>query len=324
MIFNLNGLIAVQIEGPDAYQRYFANEYQRIHKPGPDFPKVRLIICDEMPLCKVEEIRFKKLFRFRYAVRDRGDSAEIYVQRHWLDWVYLTAFGSFIQGQLLEPVIYWKLLQRGVLLMHAAGVSRDGQAFVFPAHGGTGKTTLSMSLANQGYELLGDDLLMVDVGSGTVYPYVRPLHLFTYNLKSLKVPLSIRTAIWTKNLIRLLLQTITRERFLISTRAHAEDVIPSVKFGSPSKLCGLYFLTKDEDRAVTLDSPRARQEVANAIILSADLNDSLKENVTAEFEEVERDVVTRLLHHLNNMRFVKRGFAFATPVSPARTTRWSH
>lgn len=302
--YNLNGLVEVRVDGPERYLRYFDNEYQRIGLPGDaeGAPVVTLFICDELPKLPVETIRFKKLFTFRYCtwVLDT-EAPRIYFERHWLDRFYLTPLGAFIQCQLLEPLIYWKLLERGVLFMHAAGVAKDGKAHVFPAHGGTGKTTRAISLLQQGYELLGDDLLMIDAETGTVYPYARPLHLFAYNLRSLEVPLSVRLAIRAKDALRFVLGAITRQRFLISTRVHIDELMP-VKFGEPAALSSLTFLTRGEGRDLTLDASGI-EEATTAIIESADLNDSLREYFGPAIDDLERSVVAKALALLPAMRF---------------------
>lgn len=307
--FRLNGLVTVNVEGPASYRRYFENEYARMEvEPSSDaIPKITLKVVDEINDPAAKTVHYKELFNFRFATSGMNSKEPTLVfERHWLDRFYVTAVAAFVQGQLLEPIIYQKLLERGILFMHAAGVSQDGKAFVFPAEGGTGKTTLSMALMQNGYELMGDDLLMVDANNGMVFPYARPLHLFTYNLKTISVPFRIRMAIATKDLIRAAIALFTGKRFLISTRAHAEEIFETRR-SAPAKLSKAIFLKRDGE-AYSLDtSNREEQRQAiDAIIASADLNLSLEENIgmPEEVKAMEKSVIGKVLSHVDGLDFI--------------------
>ena len=298
--YHLNGLIRVTVEGPPSYLAYFDNEYERMSSEtlSETAPTVNLRIVDRVEGEAAQEIHYKGLFRFRHLVGGLDTpNPVIEFERHWLDRFYTTAVGAFVQGQLLEPVIYQKLLETGVLFMHCAGVSKDGKAYVFPAHGGTGKTTLSLALMKMGYDLMGDDLLMVDTSNGMVHPYARPLHLFTYNLKSLKVPLGVRLAIAMKDLIRFTISITTGRNFLISTRAHADEIM-NVRYGQPSKLEKLVFLKREGVPEIfEMASDADKAAAVEMVVKSADLNESLAENIglAPEVEALERRVITKVL-----------------------------
>ncbi|WP_156678845.1 HprK-related kinase A [Sphingomonas profundi] len=63
------------------------------------------------------------------------------------------------------------------LLLHASGVERDGRALLMSGHSGAGKSTLSALLAERGWRLLGDEFALVDLASGAVHPFPRPISL---------------------------------------------------------------------------------------------------------------------------------------------------
>ena len=58
----------------------------------------------------------------------------------------------------------WGILlhQRGLLVLHASVVSRDGQAMAFLGHKGAGKSTTAAILHQRGFQILSDDLLVLD------------------------------------------------------------------------------------------------------------------------------------------------------------------
>ena len=52
--------------------------------------------------------------------------------------------------------------QRGLLLLHASAVARDGVVHGFAGPAGSGKSTLAMALAERGHPLFTDDVLMLN------------------------------------------------------------------------------------------------------------------------------------------------------------------
>ncbi len=282
------------------YLKFFDNEYSlmtRHETPETSGPSIRVNICnDTRELSDPENlngiIKVKKLFTFRYSIADiNSNCPTIHFKEHWIDRVYTKAAAVFLQTQLIEPLAYYLLLKKNILFMHAAGVSNKEGAILLPAKGGTGKTSLSLKLVKKGMKLLGDDLLLIDVNNGLVFPYPRPFHLFSYNINSLegaKIKKSLRVKIFTKNIIRFFLEKITREEFLISTRVHAEELYGPNVFSSKSFYKKIVFLTKEEKvENVRLDSESKINEIAHLICESADLNDSLYKNIFNKSEIIE-------------------------------------
>jgi len=321
--YNLYGFVTLVVETADhGYKRYFDNEYRRLGElapPGAAPTTITVHIVDALPGEKPGDIRrevvFKKLFRHAYVVRGLQTSdVHLYFRRHPVGALYATAVGVFLQAQVLEPILYLKLLEQEVLLIHAAGVADDRHGYVFPAHGGTGKTTLSLNLLRNGFNLLGDDLLLLDPATQTVYAYPRPLHLFTYNIDTLadaNVPVKVRAAIRFKNVLRFLLERSTGQQFLISTRVHVDEIYPAVVFSGPVKYRKIMFLKADGgNERVRLTDGRSCESAARAILASADLNTSLYENVlsderlAAEVRLRELAVTRKVLSRLEEMEFV--------------------
>lgn len=65
--------------------------------------------------------------------------------------------------------------------VHASALQKDGRTFVFFAPGNTGKTTLGLQLMSRGYQLLGDDWVILG-SNGTVYRFPQPMRVHDYNL----------------------------------------------------------------------------------------------------------------------------------------------
>ncbi len=310
--------LVIRANGHTQFDQYFENEYARIDQTymsdGEAAARVTLEIVDEIPAdlpndAVRREVRFKRLFTFEYAVVGHGTpDATIYFKDHPVRNIYVTAVGVFVQAQVLEPVMYLSFLNQGILFMHSAGVSKDGQGYVFPAYGGTGKTTTSLSLMNQGYDFLGDDLLIVDPDKGKVFPYPRPLHVFTYNVQNLRganIPRTTVAIIYFKNVLRAILETALRNEFLISTRVHADEILPNLKLSDPVALHSIVFLKKEGGHeTVELDSNEIISTHARAIVESADLNESLfeildNEEASAAIRKLEIEVASTMLAKAN-------------------------
>jgi len=63
------------------------------------------------------------------------------------------------------------------LIIHAAVVERNGQAFIFPGTPGSGKSTLCAALICSGWRLLSDEMTLLSLADGLVYPVPRPISL---------------------------------------------------------------------------------------------------------------------------------------------------
>jgi hypothetical protein len=81
---------------------------------------------------------------------------------------------------ILGPIFAVLLRQRGLLVLHASSVAIDGEAIGFLGHSGWGKSTLATAFYNQGYSLLTDDVMAIQLGEDNPitlpgYPHVRLL-----------------------------------------------------------------------------------------------------------------------------------------------------
>ena len=260
----------------------------------------------------VRQLTFKRIFRYEYLVRGlHTDHVEIYFRDHPAARVYTNVVTLFLQAQVIEPIAYFKLLERGVLFMHAAGVTDGEAAYLFPAFGGTGKTTLTLGLLGEGMQVLGDDLLLVDTATGAVRPYLRPLHLFAYNVKTLRgarVPWAVRAQVRTKDVMRAVLERVTRQEFLISTRVHTEQLFRDFRPASQARVERLVFLIKHGDD-FDLSTERDIDRIVDQILESEDLNDSLYSNILTPEEldqcvALERDVIGRAIQVVDRVSFV--------------------
>ena len=72
------------------------------------------------------------------------------------------------------------------LIIHAAVVERNGQAFIFPGTPGSGKSTLCAALVCHGWRLLSDEMTLLSTSDGLIYPVPRPISLKNESIDVIK------------------------------------------------------------------------------------------------------------------------------------------
>lgn len=84
------------------------------------------------------------------------------------------------------------------LLIHAAVLVKNGQAIIFPAMPGSGKSTLTAYHSLSGWSLYSDEMAIIDLESGYVNPIFRPVCLKNNSIDLVKAwfPKSIFTPTW--------------------------------------------------------------------------------------------------------------------------------
>lgn len=80
---------------------------------------------------------------------------------------------------LLEWTLNWCISTHAFeyLTLHAAVVERGGRAALLPAPPGSGKSTLCAALVHRGWRLLSDEMALVSLADGRVWPLARPVSL---------------------------------------------------------------------------------------------------------------------------------------------------
>ncbi|MFT6087112.1 MAG: HprK-related kinase A [Glaciecola sp.] len=62
-------------------------------------------------------------------------------------------------------------------IVHSAVLAKDNKAILFPAPPGSGKSTLTAHLSQNGWRLLSDEMALIMPGTNQVIPFVRPICL---------------------------------------------------------------------------------------------------------------------------------------------------
>ena len=87
---------------------------------------------------------------------------------------------------LLGSVLSICLIQRGLLVLHANALEKDGKSIICLGESGSGKSTLACILMQQGWNLLADDLVAIN-DQDFVLPGVSRIKLWSNSLKELNI-----------------------------------------------------------------------------------------------------------------------------------------
>lgn len=95
--------------------------------------------------------------------------------------VKMTKFFRSILSDYLIPILKAKLIRKGYTMIHAGCVARNNNPILLSGFGGVGKSTTIALLLRQGYDYLGEDLVIV--GRDEILPFPTPLGLHYSMLK---------------------------------------------------------------------------------------------------------------------------------------------
>lgn len=72
------------------------------------------------------------------------------------------------------------------LIIHAAVVEKNGYGLLMPGSPGSGKSTLCAALVCQGWRLLSDEMALLSITDGMIYPMPRPISLKNRSIQIIK------------------------------------------------------------------------------------------------------------------------------------------
>lgn len=143
---------------------------------------------------------------------------------------------DFIAQSVLLRIIEYKLSRKGYFLAHAAGISKDGKAYVLAGRGGTFKTSLCMDFIRKaGFEFLGDDRVILHKDMAFSFPMGS--NVFGFMCSHLQTENS-----WN------LFNKLRFARYLWDKKDKRES---SIKVGKPAKIGSLLFIVKTNKKAIT-------------------------------------------------------------------------
>jgi hypothetical protein len=132
---------------------------------------------------------------------------------------------------IIDLLIEIKLIQKGYTMLHAAAVSKNEKGYLISGWSEMGKTSTTFALCKKGFEILGDDVVILSK-DGKLYAFPEKAGIFfhTKNIAGLKLPLNKRMKIGFRYAISkippLHLYVNTSEKIDITNIAKIKDSVP--------------------------------------------------------------------------------------------------
>jgi hypothetical protein len=158
---------------------------------------------------------------------------------------------DFLAQNFLLKIIEYKLYQKGYYLVHAGGISRDGEGYLLPGRGGSFKTTLCMDLIRKkGFKLLGDDRVLI--GNGLAYSFPMSFPVFSYMFQHLN-----HEDAWN------ITHKLSLIRQLINNRLFVDAGICEHE---PAKIAGLIFINRANITKLVMQQLSGNETVKKLIL----------------------------------------------------------
>ena len=137
-----------------------------------------------------ESVENCSFFDFRVAVKSNS-FADRLLNKVGFYSDNITPFNPFPRQHataLLEWGMNWCVSSHinNYLIVHAAVIEKDGFSVIMPAPPGSGKSTLTAALIQEGWRLLSDELTIIDINTGMVLPFPRPVSLKNQSIEIIK------------------------------------------------------------------------------------------------------------------------------------------
>lgn len=165
----------------------------------------------------------------------------------------LIAPSYFPQAIYIEPLLDFKLAEKGYCLLHSAAVAHNKKAILFAGRSGASKSPIiAYYLKERGYSFMGDDKVIIK--EGNVYSFPRSIKLFNYSFKH----------DYTKELGGLL-EKVKAVYYMRQT----EDK-NGYEFGLEDKasIYSINILSKSQETELPLIHPKKREEIVSSLVNS--------------------------------------------------------
>ena len=151
------------------------------------------------------------------------------------------SFASMIiSGFLIDPLINFKLNEKGYSLIHGSCVSKDDHAHLVTAQGGGGKTSTALYAVERGFNFLGDNFTILD--KGYALSFLSPLNIFSFNLVPV-VKKNMRIKSKAEFHLKNILYKMTGLR--IVTKINVKEIFPN-SLNDKSKVESIFLLIPKE------------------------------------------------------------------------------
>lgn len=116
-------------------------------------------------------------YTIRVELTDELDQNNFIIEREGCDELVTQDISEFIFFFEKDMTIELQKIRSDLLFIHSAVVEFEGAAMLLVAPSGTGKSTTTWALLNNGFSYLSDELAPIDLTTMTIHPYPHAINL---------------------------------------------------------------------------------------------------------------------------------------------------
>jgi len=128
------------------------------------YPVTVLVAARKTDIGRTVQRAITKSWRYMHT---HGSRAYLHYLKRFLFYIYM-------------PLVELMLLKKDSSFSHCSAIERQGQAVLFPAWGGVGKTSIMGRYIEEGWNFLSDDSCVISA-SGTASIHPLPMHIYKYH-----------------------------------------------------------------------------------------------------------------------------------------------
>jgi hypothetical protein len=192
MNFNIHNIFKFKIEGTDRRcLKHFSQDYSYFRTDEEIESELDIIVSDFIPSnndCYIVNHKYyakenylfcndsHKIVRWCFCIRGIEGKPTVYFKGGLFSDI-------FLRDYIIEPLIGFKLAQKGYSLLHASSIVIDGKGFVFAGTPGVGKSAIILNLSRNDTAFLSDEITLLSNNS-LIYSFPSPIRVYNYNLRS--------------------------------------------------------------------------------------------------------------------------------------------
>lgn len=299
MNYKIHDLISIQLKGSNKRLiKKFDKNFKLFKTSDNTLPDIKFMISKNIPknedctivkgdycvntnyiLCNSKQ----KIAKWSLEIKDIEKDTEVVFNGNCFSEI-------FFEDYVLEPLMGFHLLKKGILFLHASAFSINQNGLVFIGAPGTGKTSILLSFFSEfeDFRFFSDEISIISV-NGDLYSFPVPIRIFKYNsklisnlgvLNSLKLNLSFLLNIFSIKKIKLPL-------FL-----DVEQTFP--KIGNTGYLKYLFLLKESKGDTVKLNEISKDKFVQKVMKINKQQFKYFS-NILSAYSVIEKDFVSNYL-----------------------------
>lgn len=273
MDFNIHNLFKFKIEGTNKKQlKHFCQDYSYFKTDEEIKSELDIMVSNFTPdnnNCYIIDQKYYtkenylfcndsyKVVKWSFCIRDIEDKPTVYFNGGLFS-------GIFLMDDIIEPLIGFKLAQKGYSLLHASSISIDDKGFIFVGGPGAGKTSIILNLIRDNNAFLSDEITILS-NNGMIYNFPLPIRIYNHNLvNNLHFRKNITLSKIFKIKSKYLIYRLSLKYIKFPQHVEAEKLFDRI--GEKSPIHSLVLLSKTTENKIKLVQDINKEEFVKRLI----------------------------------------------------------